>query len=475
MSASVRADHRRPSKNRPGGRHRVVVVGGGFAGLEAVRRLSKADAEVTLVDRRNFHLFQPLLYQVASGALSPGEIAYPLRGILARQRNARVVLAEVSAIDLAGRRVRLRGQAGPGELGYDSLIVAAGAAHSYFGHEAWALHAPGLKTVEDALEIRRRILTAFEAAEVEARPGRRRAWLTFAVVGAGPTGVELAGQIAEIARDTLRREFRAIDPGEAEILLIEAADRVLTGYHPRLSGKAAEALTRLGVTPMPNTRVTDVTDGSIRLAAKGGQISEVQARTIIWAAGVSASPLAHMLATACGAGLDRAGRISVEPDLTLPGFPEVFAVGDMVRVSDGAGATLPIPGVAPAAMQEGCQAARAIRLRLAGRAATPFSYLDKGSLATIGRKAAVAQIRSVRLSGLPAWLVWLFVHLYSLMGLQNRFIVFVRWTVSFVTRGRGSRLIIWAAAPSPDAITSGAQAQPSASRPQTRAPRRSIR
>jgi NADH:ubiquinone reductase (H+-translocating) len=442
------------------GLHRVVVVGGGFAGLAAVRGLRTADAEVTLVDRRNFHLFQPLLYQVATGALSPGEIAYPLRGILARQRNARVVLADVAAIDLAGRRVRLRGQAGgagPDELAYDHLIVAAGAAHSYFGHEAWARHAPGLQTIEDALEIRRRILTAFEAAEVEASPGRRRAWLSFAVVGAGPTGVELAGQIAEIARDTLRREFRAIDPGEAEVLLIEAADRVLTGYDPKLSGKAAGALRRLGVTPMLNTTVTDVTDGSIRLAADGGQVSEVQARTIIWAAGVSASPLARALATASGARLDRAGRITVEPDLTLPAFPEVFAVGDMVRVSDGTGAPLPIPGVAPAAIQEGRHAAQAIRLRLAGRAAPPFSYRDKGSLATIGRKEAVAQIRRVRLSGLLAWLAWLLIHLCSLMGLQNRFIVFVRWAVSFVTHGRGSRLITWAGAPTAAAITPGAQ------------------
>ena len=442
--------HRRPSGNRPGGRHRVVVVGGGFAGLEAVRGLRKADAEVTLVDRRNFHLFQPLLYQLATGALSPGEIAYPLRGILARQGNARVVLADVAAIDLPGRRIRLRGQAGgagPGELTYDSLVVAAGATHSYLGHEAWAPYAPGLKTVEDAWEIRRRILTAFEAAEVEPCPERRRAWLTFAVVGGGPTGVELAGQIAEIARDTLRREFRAIDPGEAEILLIEAADRVLTTYDPRLSRKAAQALTRLGVTPMVNTTVADVTDGSIRLAARGGQISEVQARTVIWAAGVSASPLARMLATASGATLDGAGRITVEPDLTLQGFPEVFAAGDMARVSDGTGAALPIPGTAPAAMQEGRYAARAIRLRLAGRAAPRFSYRDRGSLATIGRKAAVAQTRRARLSGLPAWLAWLLVHLCFLMGWQNRFIVLVRWTVSFITHGRGTRLITWAGAP----------------------------
>jgi NADH:ubiquinone reductase (H+-translocating) len=438
------------SGKRPGGHHRVVVVGGGFAGLQAVRGLRRADVEVTLVDRRNFHLFQPLLYQLATGALSPGEIAYPLRGILARQDNARVVLADVAAIDLPAQRVLLRGQAGgagPAELAYDSLVVAAGAAHCYFGHEAWASHAPGLKTVEDAWEIRRRILTAFEAAEIESCPERRRAWLTFAVVGGGPTGVELAGQIAEIARDTLRREFRSVDPTEARILLIEAADRVLTSYDRRLSSKAAEALTRLGVTPMVNTTVAEVTDGSIRLATNDGQIGEVHSHTVIWAAGVSASPLAQMLAAASGAALDKAGRVTVEPDLTVPGFPEVFAVGDMVRVSDGTGATLPIPGTAPAAVQEGRYAARVIRLRLIGRAAPRFGYHDRGSLATIGRKAAVAQTRRARLNGLPAWLVWLVIHLRFLMGWQNRLIVLVRWTASFITHGRGARLITWAGAP----------------------------
>ncbi len=442
---------RQASGKGPGGRHRVVVVGGGFAGLQAVRGLRGVDADVTLVDRRNFHLFQPLLYQVATGALSPGEIAYPLRGILARQENARVVLADVAAIDLPGKRIVLRGQGSETDLAglaYDSLIVAAGAAPSYFGHAEWAPHAPGLKTVEDAWEIRRRILTAFEAAEVETCPDRRKAWLTFAVVGGGPTGVELAGQIAEIARDTLRHEFRSVDPREAEILLIEAADRVLISYDPRLSRKAAESLTRLGVTPMVNTTVADVTDGSIRLATTDGQISEVHARTVIWAAGVSASPLGQMLAMASGTALDEAGRITVEPDLTLPGFPEVLAVGDMVRVSDGTGATLPIPGAAPAAVQEGRYAARVIRLRLAGRAAPRFSYHDRGSLATIGRKAAVAQTRRARLSGLPAWVAWLFIHLCFLMGWQNRLIVLVRWTVSFITHGRGARLITWAGAPS---------------------------
>lgn len=433
---------------------RVVVIGGGFAGLRAVRELRRAGVEVTLLDRRNFHLFQPLLYQVASGALSPGEIAYPLRGLFARQRNARVLMADVAAIDLPGRRVQLRpqpGGVGAVELPYDWLIVATGARHSYFGHDSWARHAPGLKTVEDALEIRRRVLTAFEAAELETRPERRRPWLTFAVVGAGPTGVEVAGQLAELARDTLRREFRAIDPREAVILLIEAAGRVLTAYEPKMSARAMNALRRLGVTPVLDAAVVEMSERSISIAVKGGKVREVQARTIIWAAGVSASPLAQALAEASGAALDRAGRITVQPDLTLPGFPEVFAVGDMVRVSDGAGSTLDIPGVAPAAIQEGRHAARTLRRLLAGRPAEPFSYRDKGSLATIGRKAAVAQIHGATLSGLLAWLAWLLVHLYFLMGLQNRFIVFVRWTVSFITRGRGARLITEAAALSDDA------------------------
>jgi NADH dehydrogenase len=428
----------------------VVVIGGGFAGLQAVRDLRNAVAEVTLVDRRNFHLFQPLLYQVATGSLSPGEIAQPLRGILARQRNVKVLLADVLAIDLHRRRVRLRRQPDGecSDLAYDSLIVAAGAAHSYFGHDAWAPYAPGLKTVEDALEIRQRVLTAFEAAELETCPERRRAWLTFAVIGAGPTGVELAGQIAEIARDTLRREFRTIDPGQAVILLVEAGDRVLSAYDPRLSVKATEALRRLGVTPILNTRVVQVNDRCIGMQAEGGDVSEVAARTVIWAAGVSASPLAAALAQASGAGLDHAGRITVQPDLTLPGFAEAFAVGDMVRVSDGAGATLPIPGTASAAMQQGRHAARALRLRLAGSAAKPFACRDKGSLATIGRNAAVAQIHRVRLSGFPAWLAWVIIHLHFLMGgLQNQFIVLLRWTVSFVTRGRSTRLITAAGPP----------------------------
>jgi NADH dehydrogenase len=447
-----------PPGGWPAARPRVVVIGGGFAGLRAVRELRRAGVEVTLLDRRNFHLFQPLLYQVASGALSPGEIAYPLRGILARQPDARVLMADVAAIDLPGRRVRLRpqpGGVGAVELPYDWLIVATGAGHSYFGHDAWARHAPGLKTLEDALEIRRRILTAFEAAELETCPERRRPWLTFAVAGAGPTGVEVAGQIAELARGTLRREFRSIDPREAVILLIEAAGRLLPGYEPKMP--AVNALRRLGVTPVLNAAVAEVSGRSISIAAESGDVREVLAGTIIWAAGVSASPLARALAEASGAELDLAGRITGRPDLTLPGFPEVFAVGDMVRVSDGDGSTLPIPGVAPAAIQEGRHAARTILRRLARRPAKSFTYRDRGSLATVGRKVAVAQLHGAMLSGLPAWLAWLLVHLYFLMGRQNRFIVLVRWTASFITRGRGARLITETAMPGDTASLTGTE------------------
>jgi NADH:ubiquinone reductase (H+-translocating) len=425
--------------------HRVVVVGGGFGGLQAARGLRQAPVEVTLVDRRNFHLFQPLLYQVATGSLSPGEIASPLRGILKRQRNASVLLGDVEGFDLERRRVLLGRKADGsegGELEYDSLVVAAGASHSYFGNDQWEEHAPGLKAIEDALTIRRRMLSAFEAAELESDPERRRAWLTFVVVGAGPTGVELAGQIGEIARHTLKRDFRRIDPSQARVLLVEAADRVLTAYTPRLSAKASRALERLGVTPLLDTKVVDIDDGAVTMARDGGDPEAVPARTVIWAAGVSASPLARALAEPAGAEVDRAGRVTVNPDLTLPGHPAVFAIGDMVRVSDGAGGVLPLPGVAQPAMQEGRYVARVIRDRLRGREpGRPFRYRNKGNLATIGRSAAVADVKGLRFAGFAAWLTWLFVHLFFLVGLQNRLVVFVRWTLSFVTRGRAQRLI----------------------------------
>jgi NADH:ubiquinone reductase (H+-translocating) len=422
---------------------RVVVVGGGFAGVAAVKALRDAPVEVTLVDRRNFHLFQPLLYQVATGALSPGEIASPLRAIFRRQANAEVLMAEVTDIDLQNRRVLVQRQAdgqSAGELAYDWLVVACGASHSYFGHDEWERYAPGLKGVDDALEIRKRVLQAFEAAELERDLERRAAWLTFVVVGAGPTGVELSGQIAEIARDTLKHDFRTIDPSQAQILLVEAADGVLTSFDRRLSAKAESQLKKLGVTPRLGTSVVDIGPGSVTIVAGSNQSQLINTHTIVWAAGNKASPLTATLARASGSQLDRADRITVLPDLTLPGHAEAFAVGDMARVADDGGVQ-PLPGTAPPAMQEGRYVASAIKARLDGEHMGPFTYTDKGNLATIGRRSAVAEIKGLRFSDTTAWLVWLFVHLLFLVGLENRAIVFLRWVVSFFTRGRGARLI----------------------------------
>jgi NADH dehydrogenase len=425
-------------------RDRVVVVGGGFGGLQAVRRLRRGPVDITLIDRRNFHLFQPLVYQVATGALSPGEIASPLRGIFKGDKNVRVLLGEVTGFDLAERRVLLDRLPSGGEaraIPYDSLIVATGSKYSYFGHEDWRPFAPDVKSLESALEVRRRILTAFEAAEVEPDPARRSAWLTFVVVGAGPTGVELAGQIAEIASDTLRRDFRTIDTRAAQIVLVEMAERVLPLFPPRLSESAARALERLGVAPLVGRTVVEIDEESVTIASREGERERLPARTVVWAAGVVASELAAALAAETGAELDRAGRVAVGPGLTLPGHPEVMALGDMVQVHDADGKPVPLPGLAPVAMQQGRYAARAIRERLRGKQPRHFSYRDKGNLATIGRAKAVADIKGLRLSGLLAWLTWLFVHLFYLIGLQNRLLVFIRWIFSFVTRGRGARLI----------------------------------
>jgi NADH dehydrogenase len=415
-------------------RHRVVVVGGGFGGLQAAHALRRAPVEVVLVDRRNFHLFQPLTYQVATGALSPGEIAYPLRAIFKRHRNVRVLLAEASDFDLQAREVQLRSVGevpAPAVLRYDTLIVAGGSQYSYFGHEAWREHAAEVKSLESALVVRSRLLSAFEAAEVETDADRRASWLTFVVVGAGPTGVEIAGQIGELARDTLRRDFRAIDPRTARIVLVEAADRILTTFPPSLSAKAARSLERLGVTVLTGRTVTGVDDESVTIDDE-----RIHARTVVWAAGVTASSLATRLAELTRAERDRAGRVTVEPDLTLPGHPEVFALGDMVRLQDEV-----LPGVAPVAMQQGRYVARVLRNRLTGRSTPPFRYHDKGNLATIGRAAAVADIKRLRLSGFLAWMTWLVVHLWYLVGFQNRLIVLIRWSISFATHGRGARLI----------------------------------
>jgi NADH dehydrogenase len=425
--------------------HHVVVVGGGFGGLQAVRRLRRAPVDITLIDRRNFHLFQPLVYQVATGALSPSEIASPLRGIFKRDENVRVLLGEVTGFDLAKRHVlvdRLPDGSNARAIAYDSLVVAGGSSYSYFGHEDWRRFAPEVKSLESAVDVRRRILTAFEAAEVDPDPARRSAWLTFVVVGAGPTGVELAGQIAEIARDTLHGDFRTIDTRAARIVLIEKADRVLPLFPPGLSARAARALEGLGVTPLVARTVVGIDEQSVTITAGAGEDSQrLPARTVVWAAGVVASEVAAALAAESGAELDRAGRVSVGPDLTLPGHPEVIALGDMVQMHDAEGRPVPLPGLAPVAMQQGRYAARAISERLRGKEPPPFRYRDKGNLATIGRAKAVADIKGLQLSGLFAWLTWLFVHLFYLIGLQNRLLVFIRWTFSFVTRGRGARLI----------------------------------
>jgi NADH dehydrogenase len=417
--------------------HRVVVVGGGFGGLQAAQHLATAPVELTLVDRRNFHLFQPLTYQVATGALSPGEVAYPLRAIFRRHPGVRVLMDEVTGFDLDGRRVRLA----EGSLPYDTLIVAGGSHYSYFGHDDWRRHAPEIKSLESAIATRARILSAFETAETEPDPDTRRALLTFVVVGAGPTGVEMAGQIAELARGTLRGEFRSFDPGQSRVLLIEIFDRVLTSFPPSLSRRAARSLESIGVTLLLQRTVVDIDDEAVTVATPGGATERIPARNAIWAAGVEASSLAAQLGELAGAEVDRAGRVTVEPDLTLPGHPEVLALGDMVRVRSRDGGLQELLGVAPVAMQQGRYAAKLIRARLSGHAIGPFHYLDKGNLATIGRARAVADLHAIRLSGLPAWAAWLVVHLFYLIGFQNRLIVLTRWCISYITRGRGARLI----------------------------------
>src|SRR5215212_6241273 len=426
------------------GPHKVMVIGGGFGGLQAATHLARAPVALTLVDRRNFHLFQPLTYQVATGGLSPGEVCYPLRAIFKRRPNVRVLLAEVKGFDLDAREVRVEPAAGdeePISVPYDTLIVAGGSRYSYFGHDDWQRVAPEVKSLESALAVRGRILSAFEAAELEHDEARRRAWLTFVVVGAGPTGVEMAGQIAELARDTLRRDFRAIDPREGRVVLVEALDRVLTTFPPSLSRKAERSLQRLGVTPLLERTVIDIDDGAVTVRAPDGGEERIAARTVIWAAGVTASSLATTLAELSGAEVDRAGRIAVEPDLTLPGRPEVLALGDMVRVRDPDGTPVVLPGVAPVAMQQGRYAAKLVRARLLGDRTGPFRYRDKGNLATIGRARAVADLHALRLSGFLAWVTWLVVHLWYLIGFQNRLLVLIRWGFSFFTRGRGARLI----------------------------------
>jgi NADH dehydrogenase len=418
------------------GKPRIVIVGAGFGGLNAARALAKAPVRITVIDRKNFHTFQPLLYQVATAGLSPGEIAEPIRSILRPHRNVEVFMEEVTGFDLERRIVETPEL----QIPYDYLIVASGATHSYFGHEDWEVFAPGLKTIEDALEIRRRVLLAFELAERQAAAGETEAPLNFVVVGGGPTGVELAGTLAEISRYALAHDFRSIDPARTHILLIEGGPRVLPAYAEDLSRSAEEQLRHLGVEVRTSAMVTQVEAGAVHIGD-----TRLPATVVLWAAGVAASPLGEKL----GAGVDRAGRAPVQADLSLPGHPEVFVIGDLAAVKDEQGKML--PGVAPVAIQQGKFVAKVIREELepsAGRdirpgshARQPFHYWDKGSLATIGRAAAIAQFGKIHISGFIAWLAWLFVHILFLIGFRNRLLVFIQWAWSYVTYERGARLI----------------------------------
>jgi NADH dehydrogenase len=409
--------------NEPGRKH-VVIVGGGFAGLKAARLLGKADFRVTMIDRRNHHVFQPLLYQVATAVLNPSDIAAPIRRIL-RGKNVTVLLGEVTAVDLAEKRVRLGGDA----IAYDYVVIATGSTHSYFGHEDWARHAPGLKSIEDALEMRKRILFAYEAAEREPDPDRRKEWLTFVVVGGGPTGVELAGALAEISRVSLAHDFRNFDPRQAKVVLVEGLSRLLTAYPEKLSVKARRSLERLGVDVRTDTRVTEVKDDGVQAGEEW-----IGSRTVLWGAGVAASPLARTL----GVALDRAGRVEVTPELTVPGHPEAYVVGDLATlVRDG----VAIPGVAPAAMQQGTHAGSNIIRAARGLAPTPFRYWDRGSFAVIGRGAAVGDAFRLQMSGALAWLAWLTIHIFFLIGFRNRIAVLMNWAYSFFTLRRNAQLI----------------------------------
>ena len=408
--------------------HHFVIVGGGFAGLWATRALASAPVRITLIDRHNHHLFQPLLYQVATAGLSAPDIAAPLRHILRKQANVEVRLAEVAAIAPQEKHVVL---ADGTTIAYDALLLATGATHAYFGHDEWARHAPGLKTLDDALQLRRHLLLAFERAEAETDPGKRAAWLSFAIVGGGPTGVELAGTLAEIARHTLKNEFRRIDPSQARVRLVEAGPRVLASFPDTLSEKARRQLERLGVEVVTGTPVSDITDEGYRLGD-----TFVPAKTVVWAAGVAASPLARTL----GVSLDRAGRVPVKPDLSVAGHPDIFVAGDLAAVtSDG----LPVPGVAPAAKQMGRHVAQVLRARLSGGASPgAFRYRDYGNLATIGRMAAVVDFGRLKFSGLLAWWFWLTAHVFFLIGFRNRLVVLLNWCWAYWSYQRGARIIL---------------------------------
>ncbi|HLI86146.1 MAG TPA: NAD(P)/FAD-dependent oxidoreductase [Bryobacteraceae bacterium] len=418
--------------------HRVIILGGGFGGLYAARALAHAPVEVKVIDRRNFHLFQPLLYQVATGSLSPGEICAPLRSILARQKNTQVLLGEAVDLDPRARTIQLRDG---GVFPYDSLIVATGSQTSYFGHDEWRQWAPSLKSVEEATAIRHKILFAFEAAERASDEEALRQWMRFAIVGGGATGVELAGALAEIAAHTLKHEFRSIRPQTAEILLLDGAPRILPTFPEDLSRDAAESLRKLGVRVRTGVKVVAVDGEGVAIENEHGTMERLPTKTVLWAGGVRGGEFGRVLAERTGAALDRQGHLSVEPGLTIPGFPEIFVVGDLARFPGPDGK--PLPGVAQVAMQGGAYAARVITARAKGKAAqfVPFRYFDKGNLAVIGRASAVADIFGLHLHGLPAWLVWLFVHLMYLVQFQSRVLVFIQWGFQYLTFSRGARLI----------------------------------
>src|SRR5438067_1673941 len=422
-------------------KHKVVILGGGFGGLAAAQKMKRVPVEITLIDRRNFHLFQPLLYQVATGSLSPGEIAAPLRGVLSKQKNTQVLLGEAVDVDPQARRVLLRDGA---SFEYDSLIVATGTQTSYYGNDSWRQWAPSLKSVEEATAIRHKILYAFEQAERTVTPEEARAWLTFVIVGAGATGLELSGALAEIARETLRHDFRKIRPQEARILLLEGAPRVLGAYPEDLSAKAEKLLTRLGVEVVKGVMVTNIDAQGVTFK-RGDATESLAARTVIWAGGVTTTPFGECLARRTKAETDRNGRIKVLPDLTIPNYPDIFIIGDLAHAVDEKGK--PLPGVAQVAMQGGAFAAKTIRARVKGKQQTrPFHYFNKGDMAVIGRAAAVANIFGLHISGWPAWLIWLFIHLMYIVEFQSRVLVFIQWGFQYWTFSRGARLITDSAA-----------------------------
>ena len=413
----------------------VVIVGGGFGGLYTAQDLKNSSVDVTLIDKRNFHLFQPLLYQVATGGLSPADIASPLRLVLSQHKNTKVLLDHVIDLDPEKKEVILDDH---GPIPYDTLILATGVSHHYFGNDQWETLAPGLKTIEDAIEIRRRIFMAFEAAEKETDPVKRQAWLTFVIVGGGPTGVELAGAIAEIAHGALAGDFRSIDPKEAKILLIEGLDRVLPPYPPELSAKAAEDLRHLGVTVQTQSMVTDINDHVVTVR-QGEQIKQINSRTILWAAGVKASKMGKVLAERTGVELDRAGRVIVEPDLSIPGHSDIFVIGDLANFPHQG--ERPLPGVAPVAMQQGAYVAKLIKKRLQGESLPQFVYKDYGNMAVIGQNKAVVNLGFAKFSGFLAWFVWVWAHIYYLIEFDNKLVVMVQWGWNYFTRGRGARLV----------------------------------